>query len=75
MDEKKEDKSEESLQRHLIFYTKLNQTILDIKAEIENSTDEKILKHLNERIDAIELDKTRIRKLFPKIDLEIWEKK
>ncbi len=39
---------------------------------MKNSTDEKNLKHLNERIEAIELDKTRIRKLFPKADNETW---
>jgi len=73
VDEKEEDKSEESFQRHLIFYQKLNKTIQDIKNEIQISTDEKILKHLNERIDAIELDKTRIRKLFPDVNNETWK--
>ena len=72
MDEKEEDKSEESFRRHLIFYQKLNKKINDIKNEMKNSTDEKNLKHLNERIEAIELDKTRIRKLFPKADNETW---
>jgi len=72
VDEKKEDKSNESFRRHLIFYQKLNKKIIDIQNEIKNSTDEKILKHLNERIDAIELDKTRIRKLFPEADNETW---
>ncbi len=73
MDEKEEDKSEESFRRHLIFYQKLNKKIIDIQNEIKNSTDEKILKHLNERIDAIELDKTRIRKLFPDVNNETWK--
>jgi len=73
VDEKEEDKSEESFQRHLIFYQKLNKTIQDIKNEIQISTDAKILKHLNERIDAIELDKTRIRKLFPDVNNETWK--
>ncbi len=72
MDEKEEDKSEESFSRHLIFYKKLNKKIQDIQNEMKNSTDEKNLKHLNERIEAIELDKTRIRKLFPKADNETW---
>ena len=73
MDEKEEDKSEESFQRHLIFYQKLNKKIKDIQNEIQSSTDAKILKHLNERIDAIELDKTRIRKLFPDVNNETWK--
>ena len=73
MDEKEEDKSEESFQRHLIFYQKLNKKIKDIQNEIQSSTDAKILKHLNERIEAIKLDKTRIRKLFPDVNNETWK--
>ncbi len=73
MDEKEEDKSEESLQRHLIFYQKLNKKITDIQNEITISSDAKILKHLNERIEAMELDKTRIRKLFPEVKDETWK--
>ena len=73
MDEKEEDKSEESFQRHLIFYQKLNKKIKDIQNEIQSSTDAKILKHLNDRIDAIKLDKTRIRKLFPDVNNETWK--
>ena len=72
MDEKAEDKSTESFQNHLIFYQKLNNKIIEIQKEILNSGDSKILKHLNERIDALELDKTRIRKLFPDVSEETW---
>ena len=72
MDEKEEDKSEESYQRHLVFYQKLNDTILGIKSEMKNTSDEKLLKHLRERIEAVDLDKTRIRKLFPQIDKNVW---
>ena len=73
MDEKEEDKSEESYQRHLVFYQKLNDTILGIESEIKNTSDEKLLKHLKERIEAVDLDKTRIRKLFPQIDENVWD--
>jgi len=73
MDEKEEDRSEESLRRHLIFYKKLNKTISEIQTEIQTFSDEKFLKHLNDRIEAIELDKTRIRKMFPKVDIETWK--
>ncbi len=73
MDEKEEDRSEESLRRHLIFYKKLNKKISEIQTEIQTLTDEKVLQHLNDRIEAMELDKTRIRKMFPKVDIEIWE--
>jgi hypothetical protein len=31
------------------------------------------LKHLRERIEAVDLDKTRIRKLFPQIDGNVWD--
>ncbi len=73
MDEKEEDRSEESLRRHLIFYKKLNKIISEIQTEIQTLTDEKVLRHLNERIEAMELDKTRIRKMFPKVDIETWK--
>ncbi len=72
MDEKDEDKSDESFQKHLIFYQKLNETISGIQDEIKTTSDEKLVKHLNERIEAIELDKKRIRQLFLNIDEKIW---
>jgi hypothetical protein len=72
VDEKEEDKSEESLQKHLVFYKKLNKTISDIQNEIQVSTESKIIKHLNERIDAIKLDKSRIRKMFSDVDDKTW---
>jgi len=73
MDEKEEDRSEESFRRHLIFYKKLNKTISEIQTEIQTFSDEKVLQHLNDRIEAMELDKTRIRNMFPKVDIETWE--
>ena len=73
MDEKEEDRSEESLHKHLVFYKKLGKKISDIQSEIQISTDEKILKHLKERIDAIDLDQARIRKMFPKVDEKTWK--
>jgi len=73
MDEKEEDSSEESFQKHLAFYKKLNKKISEIQNEMRLSGDEKIIKHLNERIDALELDKKRIKKLFKEMNDEIWE--
>ena len=73
MDEKEEDRSEDSFQNHLVFYKKLDRKISEIQNEIKVSEGEKILKHLNERIDAIELDQARIRKMFPKVDEETWK--
>jgi len=72
MDEKEEDQSEESLGKHLVFYKKLNKTISNIQKEIKVSNESKIIKHLNERVDAIKLDQARIRKMFPNIDDKIW---
>jgi len=73
VDEKEEDRSEDSFQKHLVFYKKLDKKISEIQNEIQISEGTKILKHLNERIEAIELDQTRIRKMFPKVDEETWE--
>jgi len=72
VDEKKEDLSEESFQKHLEFYKKLNKKIKDIQKEIVDSSDEKIIKHLHERIDALELDKKRIKKMFKNTTDDIW---
>ena len=72
MDEKEEDHSEESFRKHLIFYKKLSKTISNIQNEIQVSNEPKIIKHLSERIDAIKLDQSRIKKLFPDVDDKIW---
>jgi hypothetical protein len=72
MDEKEEDQSKESLDKHLVFYKKLNKTISNIQNEIKVSNESKIIKHLNERIDAIKLDQTRIRKMFPNVEEKTW---
>jgi len=72
VDEKEEDRSEESLRKHVLFYKKLNKTISNIQNEIQASTESKIIKHLNERIDAIKLDQLRIRNLFPDLEDKIW---
>ena len=72
MDEKEEDHSEESFRKHLIFYKKLTKTISNIQNEIQVSNEPKIIKHLTERIDAIKLDQSRIKKLFSDVDDKIW---
>ncbi len=74
MDEKKEDKSDKSFHDHLIFYKKLNKKIKDIQDEKNFSNDNKVIQHLTKRIEALELDKTRIKKLFQNEDAEIWDK-
>ena len=73
MDEKEEDRSEDSFQKHLVFYKKLDKKISEIQNEIQISEGTKILKHLNERIEAIQLDQARIRKMFPKVNDETWK--
>jgi len=72
MDEKEEDRSEESFQKHVEFYKKLEQKIFDIQKEIKNSSEDAIIKHLSERIDALELDKKRIRNMFKDKNDDIW---
>jgi len=72
VDEKEEDLSEESFQKHLEFYKKLNKKIKDIQKEIDDSSDEKIIKHLHERIEALELDKKRIKKMFKNAPDDAW---
>jgi len=73
VDEKEEDRSEESFQKHIEFYKKLEQKISDIQKEIQNSKEDVILKHLHERIDALELDKKRIRNIFKNKNEDVWD--
>lgn len=67
MDVKEEDKSEESKKNHITYYKSLNKIILEIQKEKNLESDPTIHSHLNERIDAIEKDKKRIRDMFPEI--------
>ena len=73
MDEKEEDRSKDSFHKHLVFYKKLDKKISEIQNEIQISGGAKILKHLNERIEAIEQDQDRIRKMFPEADKKTWK--
>ena len=67
MDVKEEDKSEESKKNHLTYYKSLTKVISDIQEEKNRETDPTIKNHLNERIEAIEKDRNRIREMFPDI--------
>ncbi len=71
MDEKIEDKSEESRKKHIKYYKSLSKTIKNIEKEIESEKEEKIINHLKERVDAMNLDKKRITKMFPNILKEL----
>lgn len=72
MDVKDEDKSEESKKKHIVYYKSLTNVISDIQEEIDLGGDPTIKNHLNERIDAVEKDRKRIREMFPEITEEEW---
>ena len=73
MDIKKEDKSEESKKNHLTYYKSLTKLISDFQDEKNQVTDPTIKNHLDERIDAVERDRKRIREMFPDITKEEWD--
>ena len=73
MDEKKEDKSEESMKNHRTYYRSLSKIITNMKNEINEEGEPAIKEHLTSRIDAMEKDKKRIRDLFPNIKIEEWD--
>ena len=73
MDEKNEDKSEESKKRHRVYYTSLNKIISNMKNEINEEGQPAIKEHLTSRIDAMLKDQKRIRDLFPNITKEEWD--
>jgi len=69
----KEDKSEESKKNHLTYYKSLTKLISDFQEEKNQVTDPTIKNHLDERIDAVERDRKRIREMFPDITKEEWD--
>jgi len=73
MDVKEEDKSEESKKNHISYYKSLTKVISDIQKESSLGTDPIIKNHLDERIDAVEKDRKRIREMFPEITKEEWD--
>ena len=73
MDVKDEDKSEESKKNHIAYYKSLTEVILNIQQEINLGVDPTIKNHLDERIDAVEKDRKRIREMFPEIIKEKWD--
>lgn len=68
MNEKAEDKSDESKKNHIAYYKSLNKTIENIQKEKLEETEPTIIKHLNSRIEAMNLDKKRIKDMFPEIN-------
>ena len=73
MDEKKEDKSEESKQNHITYYKSLSKIIANMNKEIHEEGEPAIKEHLKSRIDAMEKDRKRIRDLFPDMKKEEWD--
>jgi len=73
MDVKDEDKSEESKKNHISYYKSLSKVISDIQQESKLGVDPTIKNHLDERIDAVEKDRKRIREMFPEISKEEWD--
>ena len=73
MDEKIEDKSEESKKKHITYYRSLSRIITDMKAEMNQEGEPAIKEHLTSRMDAVEKDSQRIRDLFPDIKKEEWD--
>ncbi|MBC8502417.1 MAG: hypothetical protein ACW9XB_01245 [Candidatus Nitrosopumilus sp. metabat.KBP569_Feb_25m_nospike.7] len=73
MDEKIEDKSEDSKKKHMTYYRSLGKIITDMKNEMNQEGQPAIQEHLTSRIEAIEKDRKRIRELFPDIKKEEWD--
>lgn len=72
MDVKDEDTSEESKRNHILYYKSLTKVISDIQKEKNQEGEPAVKSHLDNRIDAMEKDKERIRKMFPDIKEEEW---
>ena len=73
MDEKEEDRSEESKKNHILYYKSLTKVISDIQEEKKQELDPTVKNHLDARIQAMEEDKKRIKKLFPDTIEEDWD--
>jgi len=72
MDVKEEDKSEESKKNHISYYKSLTKVISNIQEEKNLGVDPTMKNHLDERLDALEKDRKRIRDMFPDITEEKW---
>ena len=72
MDEKVEDKSEESKKNHINYYKSLSKVILDIEKEKTQEPDPTVQNHLDERINAMKKDQSRIKDMFPDVKEDEW---
>ena len=75
MDIKKEDRSEESKKNHIAYYKSLSKIISNIQKEKEEEDEQVIKEHLDNRINAMEEDRKRIKEMFPEIEEEEWNGK
>lgn len=73
MDVKDEDTSEESKKNHISYYKSLTNVISQIQDEKKQEGEPAIISHLDNRIDAMEKDKKRIRDMFPDITEDEWD--
>ncbi|MEX0861488.1 hypothetical protein [Nitrosopumilus sp.] len=73
MDVKDDDITEESKKNHISYYRSLNRTISEIQDEKNQESEPAIKEHLENRIDAMEKDKKRIRDMFPDTKKEEWD--
>jgi len=73
MDVKDEDTSEESKGNHISYYRSLTKVISDIQKEKEQEVEPAVKSHLDNRIEAMEKDRKRIRDMFPDIKEEEWD--
>jgi uncharacterized protein YicC (UPF0701 family) len=73
MDVKEEDTSEESKKNHISYYKSLTKVISDLQKEKEQEGEPAVKSHLENRIDAMQKDKIRIREMFPDIKEEEWD--
>jgi len=73
MDVKDEDTSEESKKNHISYYKSLTRVISEIREEKMQEGEPAIISHLDNRIEAMEKDRKRIRDMFPDIKEEDWD--
>lgn len=66
MNEKAEERSDESKKNHIAYYKSLNKTIENIQKEKLEETELTIIKHLNSRIESVNLDKKESKVCFQK---------
>ena len=72
LDVKDEDTSEESKKNHITYYRSLCKVISQIEEEKNQEGEPAIKTHLDNRIEAMEKDKKRIRDMFPDIKEDEW---